>query len=215
MKEDIECEQNYILYGASFDPPHMGHFSAIQQMLEKFDKVIVFPYPHKHESRVIERIMPLKQRMEMLEIFLNEFFPQIHDRLILVNLSSELKQKDKTHEGVFHTYDYLSYLKTKVKDNVRLSVCLGIDAQSKLGGASFYKEQEIKKDFGIFYLEEEAKFNSKEIRDFFKKKKVIRDNNDESFVLYSLGHKLTEYICKNNFYGLKMQKKARKVKMRM
>ena len=42
--------QKYILYGASFNPPHVGHFSAISQMLEEFDKVIVFPYPKKKQS---------------------------------------------------------------------------------------------------------------------------------------------------------------------
>lgn len=33
-----EHSETYILYGASFNPPHIGHFSAISQMLEEHDK---------------------------------------------------------------------------------------------------------------------------------------------------------------------------------
>lgn len=198
-----ENEETFILYGASFNPPHMGHFSAISQMLENYDKVVVFPYPHKHDSGRIEKILPLKHRMKMLEIFLAEFFPKIHDRLILANLSSEIKLQDKVHEGVFHTYDYLKFVQTLFPQG-KISVCLGLDAKDKL---NFTHEDAIKKEFGIFYLEEETEFNSRDIRAFFINKKYIRSNKDEDFLKYCLGHSLTQHILTNNIYELKYRKK--------
>jgi cytidyltransferase-like protein len=198
-----EKKETFILYGASFNPPHMGHFSAISQMLENYDKVIVFPYPHKHDSGRIEKILPLKHRMKMLEIFLAEFFPKIHDRLILANLSSEIKLQDKIHEGVFHTYDYLKLVQNLFPEG-KISVCLGLDAKDKL---NFTHEDAIKKEFGIFYLEEETEFNSRDIRAFFINKKYIRSNKDEDFLKYCLGHSLTQHILTNNIYELKYRKK--------
>lgn len=203
MMNNTEKKETFILYGASFNPPHMGHFSAISQMLENYDKVIVFPYPHKHDSGRIEKILPLKFRMKMMEIFLAEFFPKIHDRLILANLSSEIKLQDNVHEGVYHTYDYLKFVQT-IFPHGEVSVCLGLDAKDKL---SFTHEDSIKKEFGIFYLEEETEFNSRDIRAFFINKKYIRSNKDEEFLKYCLGHSLTQYILKNNIYELKYRKK--------
>lgn len=198
-------KDSYILYGASFNPPHMGHFDAICQMLDTYDKVIVFPYPHKHESGRIEKILPLKHRMTMLGLFLKEFFPQIHDRLILVNLSSEIKLKDKVHEGVYHTYDYLKLVQ-EIYPNVKIGVCLGTDAQISLKKQQFTNEEQIKKEFNIFTLEEKENFNSRNIREFFQKKKVISSKKDADFLRYCLGSSLTNYILKNELYNLSLKK---------
>lgn len=196
-------KKKYILYGASFNPPHMGHFSAVRQLLEEFDKVIVFPYPHKHDNGTIEHIVPIKKRLKMLELFLAEFFPQIQDRLMLVNLSEELKQKDKKNEGFLHTYDYLKYVQSKINtQDTELYVCLGIDAQKSIEENSFYKEQEIKAEFKVFYLTEEKKITSPEIRNFLSTKKIIKSKKDESAIVQYLGYHVSKYVISKGLYGL-------------
>lgn len=196
-------KKKYILYGASFNPPHMGHFSAIRQLLEEFDKVVVFPYPHKHDNGTIEQIVPIKKRLKMMELFLAEFFPQIQDRLMLVNLSEELKQKDRKNEGFLHTYDYLKYVQTKINtEDTDLFVCLGIDAQKSIEKNSFYKEDEIKAEFGVFYLTEEKKITSPEIRKFLGTKKIIKSKKDEAAIVQYLGHHVGKYIIDKGLYGL-------------
>ena len=82
-------------------------------MLEEYDQVIVFPYPKKYHNGIEEKLPPIKQRMKMLEIFCDEFFPQVVERLVITNLSEKLKLKDKKNEGVLHTYDYINYVKQK------------------------------------------------------------------------------------------------------
>ena len=199
--------KKYVLYGASFNPPHIGHFSAISQMLEEYDKVIVFPYPKKYHNGIEEKLPPLGQRMKMLEIFFAEFFPQVVDRLLLNNLSPKIKLKDKVNEGVLHTYDYLKFVKENIPNNVHLSVCLGFDAENILRKESFYKEEEIKKEFGVFKITEENKINSAKLRDFFSDHKNVKSAKDEQYIRYAVGNSLAEHIFENNLYGLQKKKK--------
>ncbi len=194
----MDKKRKLILYGASFNPPHMGHFLAIQQMLEQYDKVIVFPYPHKTETNKKIEILPIKNRMKMLELFFNEFFPQIKERLLLVDLAKELNQKDKKLDGILHTYDYLQFIKTKLHPADELSVCLGIDSKEAVSKPLF-REEEIKKEFGVFALQEEKKFKSEEIRGFLQKKKKFT-NADEEYLVYCMGYQMSEYIIKNNIF---------------
>ena len=98
-----EHSETYILYGASFNPPHIGHFSAISQMLEEHDKVIVFPYPKKFVNGNYESLPPINQRMKMLQIFALNFFPQMSERLIIVNLAKliEIPKKILSNTNYF------------------------------------------------------------------------------------------------------------------
>lgn len=195
--------KNYILFGASFNPPHIGHFSAITQMLENYDKVIIFPYPKKYIGGVEEKLPPMAQRMKMLEIFSADFFPQIVDRLILNNLS----QKLKLHNGVVHTIDYLNYVKENVPDDVKLSVCLGFGNQHIIRKEEFHKEDEMTRNFGTFKLEEINPIESRKLREFFSDKKNVKTAKDEQYIRYAVGNSLAEYIFKNNLYGIQKKKK--------
>lgn len=200
--------EKYILYGASFNPPHIGHFSAISQMLEEYDKVFVFPYPKKYGSKVTleeEKLPSITQRMKMLELFFAEFFPQMHDRLILTDLATPMI-KAKLTQGLPHTYDYLQYAKGKIPDGVDLNVCLGFDATNQLRNEKFHKEEEIEKSFGVFRLEEENTIKSEDLRKFFSSHKNLKSAKDELYVRYAVGNALAEHIFKHNLYGVKKKK---------
>lgn len=202
MPDLEQSKEKYVLYGASFNPPHIGHFSAISQMLEEYDKVIVFPYPLKYKNGEIEQLPPLRERMKMLQIFLGEFFPKMHDRLILNNLSQELKIKDKYHDGIIHTYDYLKFVEENINPNSSLSLCVGLDSYQKLKNNLFYKQEEIYKNYGVFTIKEESIVQSKELRNFFINHRIIRSLKDELYIRNSVGNQLAEYIFKNNLYGV-------------
>lgn len=197
--------EKYILYGASFNPPHIGHFSAIRQMLEEYDHVIVFPYPKKFSNGKVEDLPAISQRMAMLEIFFGEFFPQIKDRLILTDLATELI-KTKSVKGMPHTYDYLQYCKEKIPEGVSLSVCLGFEATNELRKEAFHKEEDIAQEFGIFRLEEENTIKSEDLRKFFSNHKNLSSAKDERYIRSAVGDNLAEHIFKNNLYGVKKKK---------
>lgn len=206
----VTINEKYILYGASFNPPHLGHFSAISQMLEEYDKVIVFPYPKKYSNGVTENLPAIGQRMEMLSIFFAEFFPQMSHRLILTDLAKDMK-KEKVITGIPHTYDYLEYAQTKILNGSSLSVCLGFDASNELRKESFHKEDEITKKYGVFRLEEENTIKSENLRQFFSSHKNLKSAKDELYIRYAVGNALAEHIFKNNLYGVK--KKRLDIKM--
>lgn len=208
MNYDNLNKEKYILYGASFNPPHIGHFSAISQMLEIYDKVVVFPYPRKNGSDSEEFFPPIKQRFKMLEIFIGEFFPQMTDRLILIDLATDIGLKNKNTEGILHTYDYLQYIQKNIPNNAELSVCLGFEAQNLLRKEYFYKQEEIEKNFGVFRLQEENSIKSKDLRDFFSNHKNVKTAKDELYIRNIVGHHLAEYIFQNNLYGLSKPNKA-------
>lgn len=203
--------QKYILYGASFNPPHIGHFSAVTQMLEEYDKVIVFPYPKKHHNGVVEVLPPLKQRMKMLEIFIGEYFPQMSERLILTDLATEIGLKDKKDEGILHTYDYLQYVRSQYDNNIHLSVCLGFEEENQLRKEVFFKQEEIEKDYDVFRLEEENKIQSNELRKFFSDHKNIKNAKDEQYIRYVVGNALAEHIFENNLYGVKRKNVSKNI----
>ena len=192
-------EKNYILYGASFNPPHIGHFSAITQMLEKYDKVIIFPYPKKYFNGFVQELPSIQQRMKLLEIFFSEFFPQLEDRVILANLSKQINQPNT----ILHTYDYLKYVESNLPSNIKLSVCLGFSDEYKEKRESFFKEDEMKKSYDCFLLEENININSSKIREFFSNNKNVNSSKVEQFLNYSLGHLQTKYIIENALYDIK------------
>jgi cytidyltransferase-like protein len=191
--------EKYILYGASFNPPHLGHFSAISQMLEEYDKVIVFPYPKKYAEGKIESLPPINQRMKMLEVFSLDFFPQMADRLIIINLATEMGQKD----GILHTYDYLHFVKDQIPPNAQLSACLGFESQNINRKEEFFNEDKIKQEFPHFYLVEENQIKSSELREVFSNIKNVKSKKQEEYIRYAVGNALAEHIFKNNLYGIK------------
>lgn len=200
-------KEKYILYGASFNPPHIGHFSAICQMLDEHDKVIVFPYPKKYVQGAEEILPPIGQRMKMLEIFSAEFFPKVADRLIITNLAADLNHRDRFKEGVLHTYDYLKFVKGRLPVDSKLSVCLGFELQNVIRKEDFYKEKEIKNEFEYFYLQEENNIKSENLREFFSGNKVIKSKKDEAYIRYAVGDGLADYIFAQNLYGLTKKNK--------
>lgn len=197
--------KSYILYGASFNPPHMGHFSAISQMLEEYDKVLVFPYPRKHGGGILEELPPISQRMGMLKEFIGEFFPQMAERLVLSDLSSKMGIKDRVSEGVLHTYDYLQYVKELLPLGSSLSVCLGFEAKNLK--EDFFREADMEREFGVFRLEEESSIKSQDLRDFFSTHSKIKNAKEERYVKNAVGTGVAEYIFKHNLYGVKNFKK--------
>jgi nicotinic acid mononucleotide adenylyltransferase len=197
-----EKPKKYILYGASFNPPHVGHFSAIAQMLEEYDNVIVFPYPQKFAEGKIEALPPIKQRLKMLQIFAMDFFPQMPERLIIINLAAEMGARD----GVLHTYDYLNFVKNRIEHNAELSACLGFESKNINRKEDFFNEDKIKKEFPHFYLEEENTLKSEDLRKFFSNHNNIQSKKDEHYIRNAVGNALAEHIFTNNLYGV--QKKS-------
>lgn len=219
----METPEKYILFGASFNPPHMGHFSAISQMLETHDHIIIFPYPQKFAEGKIEELPPISQRIKMLQLFIQEFFPseKIRNKIMVINLASEIQKQQKEElseilfksligeakdvplKKIFHTYDYLKFVKNRMPEGSILTACLGFEAQNLKRKEEFFNEDKIKEEFPHFYLEEETTIKSQDLRDFFSSHKNLKSKKDEQYIKSCVGNKLADFIFENNLYGIK------------
>lgn len=229
MKNQEKTPEKYILFGASFNPPHMGHFSAISQMLNTHDQIIIFPYPQKFAEGKIEELPPISQRIKMLQVFMQEFFPveEVRKKIMVINLAAEIQKQQKeeltdilfknatgqsnevVQKKILHTYDYLKFVKNRMPDGATLSACLGFEAQNIKRKEEFFNEEKIKTEFPHFYLEEETTIKSQDLRDFFSSHKNIKSKKDEQYIKACVGNSLAEFIFENNLYGIK--KKAAQV----
>ena len=69
-KTKVNDETIYV-YGGSFDPPHEGHLSVIQSLLDQHRQVVVAPTVQNPFK--VDKASPLAIRMEMLEAALENF----------------------------------------------------------------------------------------------------------------------------------------------
>ncbi len=204
----------YILYGASFNPPHIGHFDAISQMLDNYDKVIVYPYPKQYRENGKEDFSVLlpqvHHRMKMLNHFLNDFFPGIMDRIILNNLSTPVRQFGKLDSRIqLHTIDYLEYAQKAFPD-AEIHVCLGLEEDRVKGKTKFHRENEIVTNYGTFELKTSKSMNSETLRKFLSSVNNAKSHKNEKYIHFAVGRSVAEYIFTNGLYQPSVSKIKKK-----
>lgn len=203
----------YILYGASFNPPHIGHFAAICQMLEHYDTVIVYPYPKQYREDGKEdhsvTLPPMHHRMKMLNHFLNDFFPLIQDKIILENLATCVRKFKNVDSRVhLHTIDYLEYVQGAFPD-ADVHVCLGLEEDRIKKKTKFHKEDEIIQNYGTFELETYESMNSPILRKFLSKVQNAKSPKNEKFIHFAVGRSVAEYIYTNDLYKPPVSRKPK------
>ncbi|MBU4209797.1 MAG: nicotinate (nicotinamide) nucleotide adenylyltransferase, partial [Proteobacteria bacterium] len=125
------------LFGGTFNPIHVGHLRAIQDVQNRFalDKCYLIPAalpPHKEPGDVVDA----KYRLEMIRLAVSEY----SDRLNSVIISDvELKRS-----GPSYTVDTVNHFKSILPYNSRLYFILGIDAFLEIDTWKSYSD--------LFYL---------------------------------------------------------------
>lgn len=103
-----------IIFGGSFDPPHLGHLKLIEHCLPICDKFIIFPAgrsPLKNENPIGDK----KQRLEMLKLMIGSFPEKV-----------KIDEFEFTQSGPSYTWATIQYLKKKYPDD-DLTLILGAD----------------------------------------------------------------------------------------
>lgn len=125
------------LFGGTFNPIHVGHLRAIQDVQNRFalDKCYLIPAalpPHKEPGDVVDA----KYRLEMIRLAVSEY----SDRLNSVIISDvELKRS-----GPSYTVDTVNHFKSILPYNPSLYFILGIDAFLEIDTWKSYSD--------LFYL---------------------------------------------------------------
>ncbi|MBI2064577.1 MAG: nicotinate (nicotinamide) nucleotide adenylyltransferase [Candidatus Yanofskybacteria bacterium] len=106
------------LYGGSFSPPHLGHASVIEALLRLFpcDEIWVMLSADRKDKQITA---DGKNRIKMLELMINELFPDAKIPILISDF--ELKLNKPTA-----TYETLRLLKEKYPDHT-FNFVLGSD----------------------------------------------------------------------------------------
>ncbi len=106
-----------VIYGGSFNPPHVSHLLSIQYLLQSshFDQVWVLPsYQHAFDKKMVS----FKDRVEMLRLML-----QGMERVEICEIESEIEKEIKKP---IYTYDVLSKLSDRYPQHI-FSLSIGAD----------------------------------------------------------------------------------------
>ncbi|MCC6954258.1 MAG: adenylyltransferase/cytidyltransferase family protein [Deltaproteobacteria bacterium] len=61
-------DADYVVFGGTFDPPHLGHISVLRALLHRFQRVILAPTSQNPWKT--DRATPIELRTRMLELIL-------------------------------------------------------------------------------------------------------------------------------------------------
>ncbi|MBI3070279.1 MAG: nicotinate (nicotinamide) nucleotide adenylyltransferase [Candidatus Levybacteria bacterium] len=92
------------ILGGSFDPPHLGHYLVIKQILEirkDINKILLVP-AFKHQWKPIQA--SVKDRLAMLQSLVNE--------------KTEISDTELQRQGVSYTVDTVREIKNKTKADI-------------------------------------------------------------------------------------------------
>lgn len=108
------------ILGGTFNPIHIGHLIAAQEVLDKMnlDKIIFMPSgnpPHKQNSEVL----PVNHRYEMVKLAIED------------NTNFEISDYEAKRAGKTYTYDTLIGLKS-MNNNVEIYFIVGFDTLKEM-----------------------------------------------------------------------------------
>lgn len=93
MTNNRSFDKKIVIYGGAFNPPHIGHANAIENIIRLFpcDEIWVMPSADRHD-KVIS--VSGEDRLKMFQIMINELFPASKVPIILSDV--ELRRKAMT-----------------------------------------------------------------------------------------------------------------------
>ena len=174
------------LFGGSFNPLHIGHLRAAEEVREilDLDKIIFIPssiHPIKNEKNIVDA----KYRLRMLELATRD----IKD--------FEVSDVEMKRPGPSYTVDTLKYFKDKFK-NYRIFFILGTENLAKIDTWKDYKELFKYADFAVL---SRPGFNLENIRDIIprglvKQFKLSENKNGKTVYKHSNGNSLVFFKIK-------------------
>ena len=185
----------YCLFGASFDPPHIGHIEIIKHCINLFDKIIIMPVgQHPNKNLFANK----NDRFKMAEIVKRIIDS---DKIIL----DDYEIKGTTNN---YTFDTIKHIEGKYQLD-SISLIIGSDQLNNI--RKWYKNQYILSNYQVYCfvrknVNVKYKLNSniKIIRDvnFDVSSSKIRNNIkfNKKFPGSWLSEEVWDYIEKKNIY---------------
>ena len=183
-----------ILFGGSFDPPHLGHINMVERVIHKCDSLIIMPAgksPLKEKSHIADAI----HRFEM-------------SKLAFLKISDKINVSDYEINSSIDSYtiNTVLWLLKKYK-NCSIRILIGKDQLSVLNKWKYIDELVSLVDFICFDREINDDINNNfmfKIEDFSNNisSTAIRNKINSNFFSYRdfLCREVYNYIKKNKIY---------------
>jgi len=182
------------LFGATFDPPTLGHLDVLKQAENHFKLIYLIPsanHPFKKNSS------SFKMRLQLAEMFINDIKGIINNaRIKICTIENDILEQ---HPAKFvYTFDMLSTCEKLNTKNRRLVFILGEDNIKKW--KFFYKSKDIDDNWSIFTAKERSSIHSTLVRDLLYSEK----RNASKYIISKLDRLVTpsvrEFIVNENIY---------------
>lgn len=169
------------IYGSAFNPPHLGHMDAIDQIINKFDLILLIP---SYSHAFAKKMAPFEKRCEMLKIILSEVYTN-NEKLEI----SEIEKEIYTGSPIF-SYDLLCSLRDFKYPNDSLYLVIGPDNADPITWSKFYKHDDITKEFNLEIVQQRKEIRSTLIRNAIKasdRRLSLKDMVGEGLAEYLVG----------------------------
>lgn len=193
----IKENENLAVLSAAFNPPNLNHYSLILQLLNKYDTVIIFPFINS-PNKYYRQSLGYKRRFTLLKNFIQDFFPQLSDKIILVDIKKELGLKT-TKISLSETTKYVN--KILNTEGVENYYCFE-DLQEENDLIKKHHLAQVK-NIDIKKITEEENY-SKKVRTLLKNKSSFTRNRKDILTLKGqIGSRNYNYFTENNPYEIK------------
>lgn len=182
------------IFGGSFDPVHLGHINAIEEVKYalNFDKIIVVPAflsPHK-----VSTSLNMSTRLECVRLALKDYS------------NVEISDYEIKQETQVYTFDTLKYFQALYPDD---DITLVIGTDQYLNFSKWYKYQSILDSFNVVVvnryhdgIEIEPPFQSVNTPVFELSSTLIRQRmKDHAPFKHLVPREVYTYLKENNKYG--------------
>ncbi|MFI4937629.1 MAG: adenylyltransferase/cytidyltransferase family protein [Candidatus Berkiellales bacterium] len=197
------------VFGASFNPPTLGHQDVVNQALEHFDEILLVPsLSHPFQKK----LAPIEHRLKMLTLFLTNWQrADQQNKIKIYNIEAEI-QTEHPESTFIYTYDVLSEIEKAYQtlhEPFQIHFIMGPDNASPRVWHQFYRYQDIEKQWPLFIAKEQIPIHSTSVKENIAKyqndpsllKKVLMTMVGEPIAQYILQHHLYHKIQKESTYG--------------
>jgi nicotinate-nucleotide adenylyltransferase len=182
------------VFGASFDPPTLGHRDVIIQAISAFDEILLVPsVSHAFQKN----LTPIKNRLAMLKIFVDPWQQEGAHQVKIVNIEAVI-QRTAPSQYVY-TYDVLSALTKRYRKQgkaVQIHFIAGPDIARPDVWQRFYRFKEIEERWPLFIAKERVAIRSTTVREYIG---ASPPDLKEKLITW-VGEPIMQYILKRQLY---------------
>lgn len=190
--------QRYGVFGASFNPPTIGHRDAINQALTHFDEILLVPsISHAFQKS----LTPIHHRLAMLKIF-TQFWEGKHNKVRVMNIEADIQKQQPTATYIY-TFDVLCAVEKyyglhQPAGSYELSFIMGPDIAEPQVWQKFHQYQEIDKRWSRFIVKELIPIHSTTVKEAIQM--YQHSTKLESELEKLVGKGIAQYILEHRLY---------------